>query len=234
MRHRGELGFSLIELLLAISISALLGGMAYSGIDVVITTRDRSQIAASRANEVYLGMMTISRDLRQVYPRSIRDENGDFRQAFESEGDSYELFSFTRNGYHNPGNVRARSTMQRVRYRFDGNRLLRDSWVGLDRVADDFHTTTVISDVDSLSVRFLRQLPSDGEYIEIDWIEHWIDESSEDWQILPIAIELKLQLRDWGAVRRVFEASPYVMTPKLFRQMDVHRKQRLRQVRAPR
>ncbi len=229
MRRCDEAGFTLIELLLAISISALLGGMAYSGLDVVITARDRSQESDRRANEVYLGMMTIARDVRHAFPREILDENGDLRQAFESEGDSYHLFSITRSGYHNPGNVQARSTLQRVRYRFDGERLLRDAWYGLDRIADEFHTTIVLSEVESLSLRFLRQTAGgDEEYTETEWIDNWVDVSTEDWQILPIAIEWKLQLRDWGTVRRIFETSPYVIPPAVYRIMDRRRQSRLR------
>ena len=159
-------------------------------------------------------MMTIARDVRHAYPREIRDENGDLHQAFESAGDNYHLFSLTRSGYHNPGNIRARSTLQRVRYRFDGERLLRDAWLGLDRVADDYRTATVLSGVESVSVRFLRQVPGgDDDYTGTEWIDHWVDVSVEDWQILPIAIEIKVELSDWGSGAAPLRSHPICAPP---------------------
>lgn len=233
MSTQNHLGFTLIELLLAISISALLGGMAYSGLDVVVTARERNQKADHRNNEIYLGMLTLARDIRHAYPRPIRDENSNYRHAFESEGEPYQLFSFTRSGHHNPGNIHARSTLQRVRYRFDGDRLLRDAWLGLDRAADNYRTTTVLSGVESISLRFLRQVASSDDYTDTEWIDHWIDQSLDPWQNMPIAIEIKLEFSDWGSVRRIFESRPMVLPPPNFKNMESQRRSYLNKIQTP-
>ena len=64
--NRCEDGFTLLELLVALSIFSILSVMAYSGLQTVISTSQSSQQAADRIAEMQLVMMRISNDLRQA------------------------------------------------------------------------------------------------------------------------------------------------------------------------
>ena len=59
-------GFTLLELLVALSIFSILSVMAYGGLQSVITTKQSTEKAAERISEIQLVMMRISNDLRQA------------------------------------------------------------------------------------------------------------------------------------------------------------------------
>ena len=76
--------FTLLELLVALSIFSVLSVMAYGGLQTVISTKQATDKSAERISEIQLVMMRISNDLRQAVTRKIRDEYGDFLPAMQS------------------------------------------------------------------------------------------------------------------------------------------------------
>lgn len=189
-------GFTLLELLVALSIFSMLSVMAYGGLQSVITTKQSTEITASRISEIQLAMMRISDDLRQAVTRKIRDEYGDFLPAMLSSKNGDEIMAWTRAGYRNPAHLK-RSHVQRVAYKLDEQKLIRITWPVLDRAQDTKAIETeIVSNVESIEWRFLN---SDSE-----WLSSWPeDEGKSELYPLPRAVEVTFEFQDWGKLRRL-------------------------------
>lgn len=189
-------GFTLLELLVALSIFSILSVMAYGGLQSVITTKNSTQQAADRIAEIQLVMMRISNDLRQTVSRKIRDEYGDFLYAMQSSKNGDETMAWTRAGYRNPAHLK-RSHMQRVAYKLEQQKLIRVTWPVLDRAQDtEALESEVLSNIESIEWRFLNN--------ENEWVSAWPEEGDKaELYPLPKATEFTLELQDWGKIRRL-------------------------------
>ena len=125
-------GFTLLEMLIALGVFAVIGLMSsqiLSGIvDLSDTVRDRSDQLA----ELQRAMFIISRDVEQMTRRPVRDAFGDSTAAIII---GQPLIEFTRRGWQNP--LRSpRSELQRVAYTVADGDLVREFWPMLDRGPD--------------------------------------------------------------------------------------------------
>ena len=209
-------GFSLIELLLAMMITAIVGLMAFGGLDAAMSANERNQAQNERMREINLAMVLLSRDLRQTRPRSIRIDYDEHRTAFYG-GDGDTLIALTRSGWQNPAG-RARSDLQRVLYRFEDGKLQRELWTELDYGSNSRpRLSTLLRGVEEVQVRFLKPIieglgETDEQSISSEWVNSWGTEPAlldnpESYR--PPAVEIVLELQDWGKIRRVFEIAPY-------------------------
>jgi len=189
-------GFTLLELLVALSIFSILSVMAYGGLQTVISTKQATQKSADRIAEIQLVMMRMSNDLRQALPRKIRSEYGDFLYAMQSSKNSNETMSWTRAGYRNPARLK-RSNVQRVAYKLKDQKLIRLTWPVLDRAQDTkIMETEVLLNVESIKWRFLNN--------EKEWVIRWPEEAEKaELYPLPKAVEFTFELKDWGKIRRL-------------------------------
>jgi len=126
-------GFTLLELLIAIAVFAVMSVMAYGGLSNVIDNSKSSRLALSRLQEVQHALFNIERDISQIATRSIRDEFGDVKSYLTAGNDIDRLIEFTRGGRRNPARI-LRSNLLRVAYRLDNGNLSRLYWPQLDRV----------------------------------------------------------------------------------------------------
>src|SRR5690348_6029275 len=119
-------GFTLVELLVALAITALIIVIAYGGLNSV-----RKQGAAGEANmkrlrQVQLAMDVMSRDFQQLEPRPVRDGLCGTVPALLAGPDNVPPIQFTRRGWSNPlGTLRI--TQERVAYSLEDGKLVR-SW----------------------------------------------------------------------------------------------------------
>lgn len=189
-------GFTLLELLIALSIFSVLSVMAYGSLQTVISTKQSTEKSAERISELQLVMMRISNDLRQAVPRKIRDEYGDFLPAMQSSKNGDETTSWTRGGYRNPAHLK-RSNVQRIAYKLEQQKLIRVTWPVLDRAQDtEAQETEVLANIHSIEWRFLNS--------ELKWLSDWPEEGSKSTLTpLPNAVEFTFELEDWGKVRRI-------------------------------
>lgn len=189
-------GFTLLELLVALSIFSVLSVMAYGGLQTVISTKQATDKSAERISEIQLVMMRISNDLRQAVTRKIRDEYGDFLPEMQSSKNGDETISWTRAGYRNPAQLK-RSNVQRVAYRVDQQKLIRITWPVLDRAQDtEALEIEVLTDIESIEWRFLNNT--------IEWVSDWPEEGGDvELNPLPKAVEFTFELKDWGKIRRL-------------------------------
>jgi general secretion pathway protein J len=138
--------------------------------------------------------------------RPIRDQYGDQQPALESGGISGILLELTRDGFANPMQL-SRSNLQRVGYVYEENTLYRLTWPTLDRPREsEPHRKKLIGDITSLELVFYdSELQKKQE-----WPPRTTGGDDEDPRVLPAAIELKMELEDWGTIRRLFRAQQSV------------------------
>lgn len=187
-------GFTLLEMLVALALFALIAAAAYSGLDSALAARAELERRAERLAELQMAFHFLQRDIEQIVPRSVRDEFGQRRPALQG-GDGESLLVFTRAGWDNPlGQPRA--GLQRLAYRWRDGQLLRVYWTSLDRGRFDPGLESVLLEgVAAAEVRFLDR--SDR------WQSRWPAAEAGAGR-LPRALELRLVLRDWGEIVRLW------------------------------
>jgi general secretion pathway protein J len=196
--HRG---FTLLELLIAVSVFAIMAVMAYGGLSNVISNSTSSEKSLERLHQVQLAMLKISRDFNQLSKRSIRDEYGNstnYLMTGQGKGQGLDtIIEFSRGGRPNPAEL-LRSHLQRVAYKLEDNTLTRLDWKHLDRAQQsEPHEAVLLDDVDSVELRYLD---SDNQ-----WHPEWppLNEPGSSGLTL-VAIEFKLVLKDWGELVRLY------------------------------
>ena len=206
-------GFTLIEVLIALAITALVATLSFSSLSAVLSSVESLRGRGERVTGINRAWTIISRDLRHFVPRPVRNEFGRSEPPLwggEAAGDS---LAFTRGGWHNP-NQQLRSSLQRVHYRLEDNVLWRDSYAVLDRATDsEPQGARLLEGVQYFEMAFLprgQTLPNE----DIDtrgWPDAWgldtvgVDAATTALTEPPRALELRLTLEDWGEVRWIYE-----------------------------
>jgi general secretion pathway protein J len=201
---RGQRGFTLIEVMVAMAVFAVLAAFAYGTLSQTLLSAEILGDRMDRLQALQRTMRTLTDDLQQLAPRPVRDELGDnLRPALDTGFQSGFAMELTRGGWSNPI-VLPRSTMQRVGYRIEDTELVRYHWYALDRTLNSNPVAvTLIDGVEGLEFRFLA---GDNEY-------------STQWPPLnrpgglgarqrPRAIEVTLRLEDEGEIVRLVEVAP--------------------------
>jgi len=188
-------GFTLLELLVAIALFAVVAGLAYGGLDALSRGSVQLGDAAERLAQVQRSMDILARDLRQATVRSVRDEQG--RRLPALAGDAHRL-ELTRGGYGNTLD-QPRAELERVGYLRRDDGLQRLHYAVLDRAGPLQPRSDML--LDGVQALELRYLGADGREHEA-----WPPPRG-DHAALPRAIELRLTLSDYGSLRRVLELS---------------------------
>ena len=197
MRH-GQRGFTLLELLIAIAIFALLGLATYRMLDSVLSADAVTREHERQLRELTRALSAFERDLRQVTVRPIRDAFGDPQPALHGDLADATALELSRAGWRNPlGQPRAE--VQRVRWQLSGEQWQRRYWRVLDRAQDSVpQVQQALDGVESLSLRYLDK---DGQ-----WQPDWPPANATgdaSFTELPRALELRLQHRRYGELRRL-------------------------------
>jgi general secretion pathway protein J len=214
--HRQTSGFTLIEVLIAMAITAFIATIAYTSLSTVLTGVESTRKISDRTYDINRAWMIISRDVRHFVARPIRDEFGELEPAMTGGPAAPFALSFTRSGWHNP-NEHLRSNLQRVNYRLEDNALWRDSYPVLDRAGDTIaRSVRLLEGVELMELAFLSSLAvveAVGDGVNLDtrnWSQSWVVDTSNPGVELapPIAVQISLQLDDWGEMRRLYELPP--------------------------
>lgn len=198
IRHTAQQGFTLLELLIASTIMAIMAIMAYGGLANVIDNSRTSEQALKRLQQIQQSVSVISRDMSQILPREVRDEYGN-KQPYISAGSNADyLLEFTRGGRVNPANL-LRSTLLRVGYQLEDEKLLRIQWPQLDNAPGaETKETVLIDNIENVTLRFIDDnAESHGQWPPLNT-------GASDNTVDIRAIEIVIQLNDWGEIRRLY------------------------------
>lgn len=196
-------GFTLLEVLIAVAIFVIVGALAMGGYNELVKQSEIVEASNKRSRQVQSAIQRLVQDFATLEPRPVREPLGEsFRPALRADARSEELAELTHSGWSNPGGM-PRSTLQRVIYRVEDKKLVREYWYVLDRtLSGDPARAVVLNNVERASFRFLDN--------NRRWHEQWppIGYSAPDvLRLRPIAVEITLELEDWGEIKRLVEVA---------------------------
>jgi general secretion pathway protein J len=197
-------GFTLLEVMIAIGIFALLGIATYQMLDSVLKADEVTRQHEKTLRELTRAFASFDRDLAQTVARTVRDPYGDERAGLLGEqgaADGSSALEFTRAGWRNPlGQPRAQ--LQRVRWRLVGEQLERVYWSVLDQAVDS--PARVQKVLDGVKAIELRYMDERGQ-----WQQQWPPAQSQltpeqRRRLMPLAVELKIEHRHYGDLTRLY------------------------------
>jgi general secretion pathway protein J len=221
-------GFTLIELIVALFITAIIFAVGYGGIDQALRNHEQLKEHQARLSEVQNAVRVMVQDFSELAARPIRDQLGqswlasittqtggasssggasaaaaapdaDDDDDAEPSGDdgNPDLVAFTRGGWANPAGVQ-RPTLERVSYRFADGTVRRMHWMVLDGTESSLPVRRdLLTHVKSIAFRFMND--------QREWVTQWPALGSNSLRARPFAIEITLELEDWGHIVRVIE-----------------------------
>lgn len=198
MKPRSD-GFTLLEVLIAIAIFALLALGTYRMLSSVLASDESIRRHEQQLRDVQRTFQVLESDLQQAGPRPIRDAYGDAQPALRGESQPTAL-EFSRLGWRNPLQ-RPRADWQRVRWQLEGDTLQRRYWNVLDQAVDSPpQIQQVLGNVQRWEVHYLD---SRG-----NWLSQWPAElsgenKSSTLSNLPRAVEIRLEHRRYGLLTRL-------------------------------
>jgi general secretion pathway protein J len=195
-------GFTLLELLVAMFIAALIFAMGYGAINQAVKSRTELQEQQAKLLELQSAMRILEQDFVQLAPRPIREPIGTgYQPALMASTTTQPMVALTRGGWTNPAGLQ-RPALQRVAYYFENGTLRREYWT----VLDPTQTSTavrrdVMTHLKSVTVRFMD--------LTHTWQTQWPPATNTvgvtGLRTRPIAVEITLETEDWGKVQRVIE-----------------------------
>lgn len=201
-----QLGFTLLEVLIAIGITALIGLGTWQLLSGTIKAQEITQKNSERFEKLQKMMVIMSRDIKQLNTRAVRDEFGDLQPAITNQNTLY-LLELTRSGWRNPM-ADNRSDLQRVSYELLDGELLRHYWKVLDRAQDSESVYQVLlNDIDSITVRFMQ--------VDNQWADSWPPVATGNNpqavnHLLPKAIEITIEHNYFGTLVRLYDLPQYL------------------------
>lgn len=205
-RFTAPAGFTLLEVLLAMAITAMVAMMAYAGLNAAMNAAERHGEQVARLGEVQTALGWLVRDLRHSVDRPVLDADGEALPALRGDAVEEDWLELTRTGWANQRGQR-HGSLQRVRYRLDAEgQLWREHWLVLDRIDDDeqgLQQVRLMSGVTRVALRFLDGKAGNAASQELggEWVERW--PATRGDRLLPLAAEVELEIDGFGVVKRV-------------------------------
>lgn len=201
-KARHQLGFTLVEVMVAITIFSIIGLAGWSMLRSAATTSTQLEQASAELFDLQKGIWLISRDLQQLAGRSIRDGDGDTEKYITTQTPG-RLLSFTRTRESLlPENPEIQ--LVRIDYRLEPENssessiLFRDVWPVLDRDSSSQpQTQQVLKGVSQVDVRIIGATSQSRTYGTSP------DENLAQVEPLPSAIQIRLETVHHGVIERL-------------------------------
>lgn len=194
-------GFTLVEVLVATVILAVMGVMAYRSVTEARIAVEHTSGHMDRLRAVQRAMTLFAGDFRSLAPRPVRETIGDgYRAALLRDPNAATLVELSRSGWPN-GAATPRGTVQRVSYRLEQRALVREHWNVTDAtLASTPIQRRLLDEVERVEIRYLNS----GR----EWVSQWPPLGSPGdtgLRARPLAVEIVIVLADYGELRRLIE-----------------------------
>lgn len=200
---RRDSGFTLLEILVAVVVLAIMSFAAYGGLHALINARSATRARSQAFRHLQLAIVVLSRDVLQTVPRPIRRANGQEMPALMGGDQDIPPLQFTHAGRANPLGL-PHSSLERVAYGVKNGNLIRYFWPVLDRsVATDPQQQILLHGVSKMDLQFLD--------VSGQWVNDWPPLNSMPGTYLeqpPLAVRITLITKRWGSIRRVLDIAP--------------------------
>ena len=196
--HADQRGFTLLELLIALSIFAMLSVMAFAGLKHLVSQHQRLQVKQQDFANLQTAVQVLERDLTQILPRTRRDALGDMQAALSGSSAPQFTYALTTQIWFNPHSPQG-NLLQRVGYQWQDQQLWRSYEPTLDAgLGSQPVRYALLDQVTGFKLLFLST--------NNRWIDYWPPINNTDTsnlQQLPKAIELILTTSNHGRIRRL-------------------------------
>jgi len=190
-------GFTLMEILVALTIFAILATITSAAMYNTFRTRTLVNQQADQLNQLQLTLILLENDSRQAVARPIRTNEMQLLPAFE--GSNYYV-EFTRDGVANPGFTEKRSTLKRIAYLCKGNQLIRRTWSELDPIDhNQYEERTLLAHLKHCQFEFLNP--------QLQVLNEWRAKSlgrNQKKESFPKAIKVSIDINGWGKSSMLF------------------------------
>lgn len=201
-RGRSEHGFTLIELMVALFIFAILSAAGVMLLSGSVGAQGAVQQRLDQLADVQRAAALMTVDFAQAVPRISRTRAGTLAPVFYAAGNQPDpAVQFVRAGRDNPDGL-VRSGLQKLEYGVVDGRLIRRAYAQVDG-AEPERAAVMLDDVTSIGFRFRG---ADGQW-------------RSDWRVteplaMPRAVELTVTRSDMDAVRLLFLVGVDPVPPK--------------------
>ena len=205
-RSADSTGFTLIEVLVAIVIFALLSVFSVQGFLMVANMEQRNREEVAAEQEFHQLWSLVGQDLLHIRQRPIRDQFGIIDGAYIAGRDPY-LVEFTRGGL--PSLPISPGGMMRVAYRLsEDGELIRTTWLALDSPSiDDVQERTLMAGIADVQFEQLNE----SNYFESIWPPLNSQQNSEN--LMPRMIRVTLETLDGLVMTRLMPGITQVSAP---------------------
>lgn len=190
-------GMTLLEVLVAVAIFAVLALLAYGALGQIALSRARLQEDELARRELIRWLDTLTADLGQAAPRPARGAYGDPEPAFIGRRDGFTLTRIAlRSTRAGPVEV-----AQRVEQGWHGGQWRRVVYAAVDRApATPGRSALGLTAVDAVEIRYY----ADSGTVSNQWPPPGVELPLE---ALPRAVEISVELARFGRLRRLIEVS---------------------------
>lgn len=220
---RRQQGFTLLEMVVAIALSALVAAMAYESFDGASRNAERTRDVLNDVNKLDKAWQLIGQDMRNIVPLSPLLASPQLRfeaASLKTKGkDSFQVIMlFARRGWINPLG-RVRSDLQQVNYRIAEGKLWRDylpernmPLENIDFERESFHQLLLENVVD-IQLRFLSdaRIKADGKSVlegseySKNWEPIWPPINGSGGAAMPVALEITIEIEGGARSVRLFQ-----------------------------
>lgn len=190
---RNKLGFTLLEILIALFIFTLVSVIMATGLHTVFKAQAATEKKADAFSELQIALLLLSRDLEQATNRPITNAKSIVENALIGTPRSV---TFTHAGHANPRGLLQRSTLQRTHYFIDKQNLIREIWEVLDQSTKTAGTQRVL--LDSVEDLRFEYLDNRGQFQK-----NWPPTDNQQAG-LPHAVRIHFTLKNWGKMSQIY------------------------------
>jgi len=212
-------GLTILEVLIALSIFALIGVASYRMLTAVIGGQQATTAHSIELGHLQKAMLIMARDIEQSVARPVRMSTGEPLPAVRVNSGDYKL-ELTRGGWRNPLQI-PRSSLQRVAYEVgphpdrersdspffgdDRRYLLRQYWSGLDRAGSVApQVQALLAAVESIALRVISDRGERRQWPLANSGEHREQGAATKAPERLLAIELRIEHDQFGQIERLF------------------------------
>ncbi len=188
---RYRLGYTLIEVMIALMVFAIITTISASVMYHVFDIRSRVAQQAKQLEELQLVMTRLQHDATQLIARSVRTPDMQEVAAFVG---TYQYMEFTRGGVVNPKAIAKRSELKRVAYLCTKGMLVRRSWEALDTPErNHYEDQPLLQNLATCSFAYVSKY----QQIMPQW-QATVSQNREAMEVIPSGIQVTLNLPGWG------------------------------------
>lgn len=200
--NSAERGFTLLEMLIAMAVFAVLSVMAYQGLRAVLNADYITREQGQRLADLQVTLSVLERDLAQVVAITGRDEFGDPLPPLRLRaGGESQLLELLRAG------AGGEQRLRRTAWQITNRGLERRLWPGVDVVDPDSMRRRAFADLvgegqvlgGQSAFLFIVRTPAGLQRVA-SWPPADADEAAT---ALPVAIEIVLDVPGLGEIRRL-------------------------------